>query len=74
MKEIFDELEEKGEFIDMGYAGPSFFFVIRKDKYEEIKGKYCDTDWTGYEDYDEVDNKKTRKGFPYRKGRKGVKS
>ena len=48
MKEIFEELEEQGQFIDMGYMGTNFFFVIRKDKYEEIKRKYCDPDFTGY--------------------------
>ena len=73
MKELFDEIEEAGEFIDMGYAQSLFFLTIRKDKYDEIKQKYCDPDWTGYDEKIDEEHRpdKSRKGFPYRKGRKG---
>lgn len=48
MKEIFDELEEIGEFLDMGYFGENMFFVISKNNFDRIKRKYCEIDWTGY--------------------------
>lgn len=47
-KEIFKELEEQGEFINMGYSNPKFFLVIRKDKYDKIKRDFTEEDWTGY--------------------------
>lgn len=47
-KEIFNELEEAGDFIDMGYQGENKFFTISKINYERIKAKHCDPDWTGY--------------------------
>lgn len=68
-KEIFKELEEQGEFIDMGYMGPKFFLIIRKDKYDKIKQDFTEEDWTGY-DETAVKEKKNRRGYPYRKGRK----
>ncbi len=47
-KELFKELEEQGEFINMSYFEERFFFVIRKDKYEKIKQDFTEENWTGY--------------------------
>ncbi len=68
-KDIFKKLEEKGEFINMSYFEARFFFIIRKDKYDKIKQDCAEENWTGY-DETAVKEKKNRKGYPYRKGRK----
>ena len=48
-KEIFKELEEKGEFINMGYFDDSYmFFMIKKEKYDKIKEDFTEENWTGY--------------------------
>ena len=67
-KEIFDEIESKSQ--EFTTYGDHLVMQISRDDFLALKRKYCDADWTGYEDYDEVDNNKSRKGFPYRKGRK----
>lgn len=71
MKEIFDELEDAGDVVDQGVVETELFFIIKKEKYDKIKQDHCEPHWTGYDEISpEKRPKPSRKGFPYRKGRK----